>query len=135
MSAADVVVVAAAAVACVAGVVCLVAAGLLVSQVRRLERTLGALRAEVVPLLADARQAADAAATEMLRVGAVLEDAESVTSTVESATRLAHQAFANPIVKVLAWRAGAAGGLRQLRRGGEPPTSLDGRRRRSDGRR
>jgi hypothetical protein len=118
MSAADVVVVVAAGVTCAAAVASLAVIAVLVNQVRRLDRTLGQLQRDVLPLVADARQAADAAATEMLRVGAVLENTEAVTATVDSATRLAHRAFANPVVKVLALRAGAASGLRQLRESG-----------------
>lgn len=115
MPAADVVVLVAAVVACVAAAVGAAAAVVLVGQVRRLERGVEALRAEAVPLVQEARRAADHASAEMARVEAVLEDTESVTATVESATRLAHRAFANPVVKVLAFRAGTAGGLRRLR--------------------
>jgi len=57
----------------------------------------------------------DQAATEMEWIDAVLESTESVHSTVDSASRLAYRAFANPVVKVLAIRAGAAGGVRRLR--------------------
>ncbi len=35
-------------------------------------------------------------------------------ATVDSASRLAYRAFANPVVKVLAVRAGAASGIRRL---------------------
>ena len=45
----------------------------------------------------------------------MLDSTESVHQTVDSASRLAYRAFANPVVKVLAVRAGAAGGLRRLR--------------------
>ena len=115
MAAVDVVVLVAAVVACVAAVVGVVAAVVLVGQVRRLERGVEVLRHEVVPLVEEARQAAGYASTEMARVEAVLEDTEAVTATVDSATRLAQRAFANPVVKVLALRAGTAGGLRRLR--------------------
>jgi len=50
----------------------------------------------------------------MERVGAVLDTTESVHATVDSASRLAYRAFANPVVKVLAVRAGAATGMRRL---------------------
>jgi hypothetical protein len=120
MSAADVVVLVAAAVACLAAVASVAAAAVLVTQVRRLEAALRMLRDDAVPLVSEARRAAGAAADELERVGAVLEDAGSVTATVESATRLAQRAFANPVVKVLALRAGAASGLRQLRQPARP---------------
>jgi hypothetical protein len=70
-----------------------------------------------MPLVVEAHRVVDQAATEMERVGAVLESTESVSATVDSASRLAYRAFANPVVKVLAVRAGAAGGMRRLRTG------------------
>ena len=54
----------------------------------------------------------------MERVGAVLDTTESVHATVDSASRLAYRAFANPVVKVLAVRAGAAIGHPPARRVG-----------------
>ncbi|HEX3946155.1 MAG TPA: hypothetical protein VHW47_00555 [Acidimicrobiales bacterium] len=119
VAAVDVVVLVAAVVACVAAVVGVVAAVVLVGQVRRLERGIESLRSETVPLVEAAREAMGYATTEMARVEAVLEDTEAVTATVESATRLAQRAFANPVVKVLAFRAGTAGGLRRLRGSGD----------------
>jgi hypothetical protein len=121
VSAAAVVVLIAAVVACVAAVVVLVAAWVLVGQVRRLERGIEALRHETVPLVQDARMAADHAVAEIARVDAVLADTEAVTATVDRASRAARRAFANPVVKVLAWRAGAIGGLRRLRQGDRLP--------------
>jgi len=125
MSVADVVVLVAAVMACVGAVLVLVAAVVLVGAVRRLERGVEALRTEAVPLVTGARQAVDQATDEMARVGAVLESTESVTATVDSVSRLAQRAFTNPVVKILAFRAGAATGLRQLRTPGprvvEPP--------------
>jgi uncharacterized protein YlxW (UPF0749 family) len=127
MSVAEVVVLVAAVVACVAALICLLAAVVLVGAVRRFERGVESLRAETVPLVADARQVMDHASSEMARVGAVLEDTESVTATVDSASRLAQRAFTNPVVKVLALRAGAASGIRQLRSG--PPEASPGEER------
>ena len=108
-----------ASVACVAAVT-----GLLVSirslrgQVDRLRLVADELRRQTVPLVADAHRVVDQAATEMERVGAVLDSTESVHATVDSASRLAYRAFANPVVKVLAVRAGAATGIRRLASGG-----------------
>jgi len=64
----------------------------------------------------------------MERVGAVLDSTESVHATVDSASRLAYRAFANPVVKVLAVRAGAVTGLRQLGRNGRYPGNDTGSR-------
>jgi hypothetical protein len=72
-------------------------------------------------VVADARRTAGYASAEMARVDAVLEDTESVTATVDSASRLAQRAFANPMVKLLAFRAGAARGMRELHTPAAPP--------------
>jgi len=120
VSAADVVVLVAAVVACIAAIVTVACAAVFVGQVQRLERAIEDLRSEAVPLVGEARRATDLAVSELARVDSVLEDTESVTATVDSASRLAQRAFANPVVKVLAFRAGAASGIRRLR---EPPRS------------
>ena len=105
----------------VAGIACLLAViGLLVAiaslrrEVSRISALADELRRQTVPLVADAHRVVDQAATEMERVGAVLDTTESVHATVDSASRLAYRAFANPVVKVLAVRAGAASGMRRL---------------------
>jgi len=115
MSAADTVVLIAAIVACIAALVGVVAAFVLVGQVRRFERAVETLRGETLAMVHDAHQAIDHASTGIARVGAILEDTESVTATVESAGRLAERAFTNPVVKLLAYRAGTAGTIRRLR--------------------
>ncbi|MGH8981870.1 MAG: hypothetical protein ACRDWE_12785 [Acidimicrobiales bacterium] len=125
MSVADVVVLVAAVLASVGAVVTLAAAWVLVGQVRRLERGIEVLRHEAVPLVEEARQAAGHAAAEIARVDAVLADTESVTATVDRAARIARRVFANPVVKVLAWRAGAVGGFRQLRQPSDAVAVLD----------
>jgi hypothetical protein len=104
-----------ASIACIGAVIVLVVA---IAGLRRETRTLSAiseqLRRQTVPLVADAQRVVDQAATEMERVGAVLDSTESVHATVDTASRLAYRAFANPVVKVLAVRAGAATGIRRL---------------------
>ena len=126
-----VLVAASACVLAVAGL--LVAVASLRREVRHLRHVSDDLRRQTLPLVAEAHRVVDQAATEMERVGAVLDSTESVHSTVDSASRLAYRAFANPVVKVLAVRAGAAGGLRRLRSGttagnGGRPSGRDGKR-------
>ena len=119
MSAGEIAVLVAAG-ACVLAVVGLLLAMIgLRRQVRRLESVAEDLRVQTMPLDVEAHRVVDQAATEMERVGAVLESTESVSATVDSASRLAYRAFANPVVKVLAVRAGAAGGMRRLRTGSD----------------
>ncbi len=109
---------------CVLGLVLSVA--VLPRQVRELRQIGDELRRQTVPLVAEAHRVVDQAASELDRVGAVLESTESVHATVDSASRLAYRAFANPVVKVLAVRAGAAGGVRRLRARPERPSTRGG---------
>ena len=103
-----------AAVAGVAALVSLVVAAVLGRRVRDLRRLVEALSDEAVPLVRQARVVVDQASAEMERVGDVLGSAEAVSATVDSASRLAYRAFANPVVKVLAFGSGLGGALRRL---------------------
>jgi len=115
MSAGEIAVLVAAGACLLAVVGLLVAVAAMRGQITDLTAVVDKLQRQTVPLVADAHRVVDQAATEMERIDAVLESTESVHSTVDSASRLAYRAFANPVVKVLALRAGAAGGIRQLR--------------------
>lgn len=115
MSAAELAAVVAAGCSTVSVLVVVAVVRSLRRQVRALERVVDHLAGTAVPLVADAHRVVGQAATEMERVGAVLEHTGSVAATVDSASRLAYRAFANPVVKVLAAGAGARGGVRQLR--------------------
>ncbi len=106
--------------------VLLVAVVMLRRQAKDLAAVAAQLRDQTTPLVVDARKMANEAVTEMERVGAVLESTEAVHATVDSASRLAYRAFANPVVKVLAVRAGAATGLRRLAGGGDTTVPGDG---------
>lgn len=88
-----------------------------------LSRTLRSVRAaveevrrEAVPLLGQLRTAVDQANAELVRVDAVIERAESIGSTVDSASRLAYLAFGNPVIKLMAVAAGTGRVARRLRR-------------------
>lgn len=114
MSAGELAVLVASLACCVAVVGLLIALSALRRQTEALRALAEQLGRQTVPLVADAHRAVDQAASELERVGAVLESTESVHATVDSASRLAYRAFANPVVKVLAVRAGAATGIRRL---------------------
>ena len=127
MSADHVAVLVAAIAASVAAVVSLVAVVLLGRRVRQLHDVVADLQRETVPLVREARIVVDQAATEMVRVGDVLGSAESVSATVDSASRLAYRAFANPVVKVLAFGTGTGAALRRLfGRSGDSPVNRRG---------
>jgi hypothetical protein len=109
--------VAALVAAIASGVVALVLVAVVVvlgKRVRELGRAVDELRRETVPLVRDARVVVDQAATEMVRVGDVLDSAEAVSATVDSASRLAYRAFSNPVVKVLAYSTGVGSAFRRF---------------------
>jgi uncharacterized protein YoxC len=96
--------------------------GLLVA-LASLVRTLAALRVATdelrrtaLPLVTDARATVAQANAELERVGGLLVTAESISGTVDSASRLAYLAFSNPVVKVLAFAAGTSRAARRMRR-------------------
>lgn len=88
-----------------------------------LTRTLRALRdvatlmrTESVPVLHDLHDTVLAANQELERFDRLVSTAESVTGTVDSASRLAYLAMANPVIKGVAFASGTAKAARRLRR-------------------
>jgi uncharacterized protein YoxC len=111
----------------VAAVIAAVAMAILVVgvlfAVGSLIRTLGTVRVAVddmrrvaVPLLTDVHTAVRQANGDLARVDGLLETAESITGTVDSASRLAYAAFSNPVLKAVAFFTGASRMVRRLRR-------------------
>ena len=86
---------------------------------RALRETVDQLRNETVPLVSDLRGTVGQANAELARVDHLLGTAESISSTVDSASRLAYLAFSNPVIKALAFGSGTARAVRRLRRAGE----------------
>ena len=110
---------AAVVVSIVSGVVMV---GLVIALVS-LTRTLGSLRVTVedlrqntVPLVNELQLTVRQAATELERVDGLLGTAESISTTVDSASRLAYLAFSNPIIKAVAFGTGTGRAFRRLRR-------------------
>ena len=88
----------------------------LIRTLGQLRTTLEQVRAEAVPLVTDLRVTVGQANAELDRVDGLLVSAESISATVDSASRLAYLFFANPIVKALAFGSGTARAARRLRR-------------------
>jgi hypothetical protein len=87
-----------------------------------LTRTLKALRevatvmrTETVPILEDLRDTTEAANYELQRFDNLVTTAESVTGTVDNASKLAYVAMANPVIKGVAFASGTAKAARRLR--------------------
>jgi uncharacterized protein YoxC len=84
---------------------------------RELRTSVEQFRGEALPLLGQMRGTVNQANAELERVDTLLVTAESIGSTVDSASRLAYLFFANPVVKALAFGAGTGRAYRRLRRG------------------
>jgi hypothetical protein len=108
----------------VAAVATLVVLGLIGAawSLRRSARQLQALALELsehaAAVLGEAESTISHARGELARVDDLIGSAEALTETVGSASRLAHAAFATPIIKVMALGAGTARAGRRLRRSG-----------------
>jgi hypothetical protein len=74
------------------------------------------LRVETLPVMVELGDTVRSANAELERVGGVIGTAESISGTVDSASRLAYQAFSNPVIKGLAVASGTGRAARSLRR-------------------
>lgn len=74
------------------------------------------LRTETLPVMLELADTVQAANAELQRVDGILGTAESISGTVDSASRLAYLAFSNPVIKGLAVASGTGRAARTLRR-------------------
>jgi uncharacterized protein YoxC len=88
----------------------------LLRTLRKLTESVEELRREVVPLATQWRGTVDQANAELVRVDSLLTTAESVSQTVDSASRLAYLALSNPVIKLVAFTSGTGAALRRFRR-------------------
>jgi hypothetical protein len=115
VSASDLAATIVAAASVVAVVLLAVGVVALLRTLRALREIAHLLRTETVPVLDDLRDTVDAANGEIERLDRLVTTAESVTGTVDSASRLAYIAMANPLIKGVAFASGTAKAARRLR--------------------
>jgi predicted PurR-regulated permease PerM len=116
MSAGDWAAVVISVVLAIAVVGLLLALGALVHTLATLRTAVDELREQTVPLVNDMHTTVRQANSDLVRAEALLESAESISSTVDSASRLAYLAFSNPVVKALAFAGGTGRAVRRFRR-------------------
>jgi hypothetical protein len=87
----------------------------LLRTVRQLRATVDQLRTESLAVVDELHEAARVARVEQDRVDNLLRSAESVSGTVDSATRLAYLTVGSPVVKGLALATGANQAYRRFR--------------------
>lgn len=88
----------------------------LVSAMTTLRVSVEDLRRQTIPLVSDMQVTVRQANAELARVDTLLDTAESISNTVDSASRLAYLMFSNPVVKALAFASGTSRAWRRLRR-------------------
>lgn len=115
MSADDLAAVVVAASSVAAVVLLAVGVVALVRTLRALRQVTEVLATEAAPVLDDLRDTIEAANYEIVRLDGLVTTAESVTGTVDSASRLAYIAMANPVIKGVAFATGTARAARRLR--------------------
>jgi hypothetical protein len=92
----------------------------LLRTVRDLRATVGALRVESQAVVEELREAVRGTNAELERIDNVLHAAESVTDTLDSASRLAYLTVGGPVVKGLAAATGANQAYRRFRGSAAP---------------
>ena len=117
MSAGEVAAVVAAVAAAILAVGALYALFSLTRTLESLRRAVDDFHRQALPLLGDLQATTKQANAELDRVDDLLDTAESVGRTVDSASRLAYLTFSNPVVKAMAVGAGVARAGRRFRRG------------------
>jgi predicted PurR-regulated permease PerM len=105
-------------------VLVLLAVQALVRSLRDLRQALDQLHDETLPLLAELRSTVHDAGAEVERVDQLLDAAESISATVDSATRLSYLAFRAPLLRFVAFFKGIGRFIRRLfGRRGTPSTA------------
>ena len=94
-----------------------VALSSLTRTMKAMRDTIEEMRRETLPVVVDMRNTVEKANGDLERVDSLLTTAESISVTVDSASRLAYLAFSNPLIKVMAFGAGSARAVRRFRRG------------------
>src|SRR3954465_13034072 len=72
------------------------------------------LRGEAVPLWGELRDTGERAGVEVDRVDDLLDTAEAISATVDSASRLGYLAFRAPVIRTVALGKGIGRGARRL---------------------
>ena len=115
MQAGDLAAIIVAVVSLAATAVLTVAAIALLRTMRHLRTVLETLREGIEPLVDDLRFTVDKAEEDLQRVEGILDSAERITTTVDTASQLTYRALSPPLIKTLSLMAGVRRAGRRLR--------------------
>jgi hypothetical protein len=85
--------------------------------VRDLRDAADQLRSEAIPAIAEARRAIAEADHDLDRMDGLLGAAETVSATVDGASKLAYDTFSTPVIKAMALASGTGKAAKRLRQG------------------
>jgi len=88
----------------------------LTKTLRVLAESIDELRHETLPAVTELRGNVQQASAELERVDALLGTAESISATVDSASKLAYLAFSNPVIKSIAFATGTGRAAKRFRK-------------------
>ena len=104
-----------AAVALAMGVVGLLfTLGAAVRAIGTFRRAVEDITAMTIPLIADVHVGIKQANADLMKVDTILDNAETIQTTIDAASRLTYTAVANPVVKAMAAGTGVAKAYRSL---------------------
>lgn len=115
MSAADLAAVLVAVVVLAVTVGLTLAAVSLVRTMRELRATIDELRSHAVPAVVDLRSTVESANAELEKVDELIDTAQRISTTVDSASRLTYRALTPPVFKTMSLVAGTRRMTRRLR--------------------
>jgi len=92
----------------------------LVSAVRQLRSVTAELRDRAIPAVAEARALVATADGDLDRMDSLLGAAEALSTTVDSASKLAYDTFSTPVIKAMALANGTGKAAKRLRQGSNP---------------
>jgi uncharacterized protein YoxC len=101
------------------GLLVLFLAIVLLTMFRVLESTkllIDGIRTETVPLLGEVKTTVQGVNKELDRVDTIMESAGKMTKSVERITGVVEQTVSSPLIKVVAFGAGASRAVRRLRK-------------------
>ncbi len=115
----------AALIVAIASVVAVVLLGVglvsLTKTLREVRTAVELLRTETLPVVLELGDAVRSANAGLGRVDTLVDRAESISGTVDSASRLAYLALSNPVIKAMALASGTSRAARTFRRPDRKP--------------
>lgn len=90
--------------------------GSMLRTMKSMRRAVEDVQAQAVPLLSDLRAVVRQANDDLVRMDGLMDRADSISETVDSASRLVYKTFSNPVVKTAAFVSGSTRAYRRLRR-------------------